>query len=75
MPCHHTLEEYLHAYPDGTGIAGDAKGWLFRTVARGTGQLSQRAMSQADAYAMVRRRALAAGLGNHTFRATGSRPT
>ena len=26
MPCHHSLEEYLHAYLDGTGIAEDAKG-------------------------------------------------
>ena len=23
LPCHHTFEEYLHAYRDGTGIAGD----------------------------------------------------
>jgi site-specific recombinase XerD len=42
---------------------------------RGTGQLSTTALPQANAYAMVTRRALAAGLdtkiGNHTFRATG----
>ena len=37
MPCHHTLEAYLHAYLDGTGIAKDPKGPLFRTIARGTG--------------------------------------
>lgn len=75
MPCHHTLEAYLRAYLDGTGLAGDPKGPLFRTVARGTGQLSTTPLPQANAYAMVRRRALAAGLdtavGNHTFRATG----
>lgn len=75
MPCHHTLEEYLHAYLDGTGIGGEPKGPLFRTVARGTGQLSTTPLPQANAYAMVRRRALAAGIGtkigNHTFRATG----
>ncbi|MBT2791940.1 tyrosine-type recombinase/integrase [Paraburkholderia strydomiana] len=75
MPCHHTLEVYLHAYLDGAGIAEDPKGPLFRTVARGTGQLSTRPLPQANAYAMVRRRALAAGIvtaiGNHTFRATG----
>jgi site-specific recombinase XerD len=75
MPCHHTLEAYLHAYLDGTGIADDPKGPLFRTIRRGTGQLSTRALPQANAYAMVRRRALAAGIGtaigNHTFRATG----
>jgi site-specific recombinase XerC len=75
MPCHHTLEEYLHAYLDGTGIAGDPKGPLFRTIARGAGRLSTRPLPQANAYAMVRRRAIAAGIGtaigNHTFRATG----
>jgi site-specific recombinase XerD len=75
MPCHHTLEAYLHAYLDGTGIGGDAKGPLFRTIRRGTGQLSTTPLPQANAYAMVRRRALAAGIetriGNHTFRATG----
>jgi len=75
MPCHHTLEEYLHAYLDGTGIASDPKGPLFRTIGRGTGQLSRTALPQANAYVMVRRRALAAGIdtriGNHSFRATG----
>ncbi|KAK48587.1 integrase [Caballeronia jiangsuensis] len=75
MPCHHTLEAYLHAYLDGTGVAGEPKGPLFRTIARGTGRLSRTPLPQANAYAMVRRRALAAGIGtaigNHTFRATG----
>jgi site-specific recombinase XerD len=75
MPCHHTLEMYLHEYLDNTGIASDSKGPLFRTIARGTGQLSATPLPQANAYAMVRRRALAAGIdtqiGNHTFRATG----
>ncbi|WP_250507130.1 tyrosine-type recombinase/integrase [Caballeronia sp. GAFFF3] len=75
MPCHHTLEAYLHAYLEGARIAGEPKGPLFRTVARGTGRLSSTPLPQANAYAMVRRRALAAGIGtaigNHTFRATG----
>src|SRR4051794_2576776 len=75
MPCHHTLEAYLHAYLDGTDIGADPKGALFRTIRRGTGQLSDTPLPQANAYAMVRRRALAAGIntniGNHTFRATG----
>ncbi|MFH6568401.1 tyrosine-type recombinase/integrase [Pseudomonas kulmbachensis] len=75
MPCHHLLEEYLHGYLEGTGIKGDLKGPLFRTIQRGTGQLSPLVLPQANAHAMVRRRALAAGLksliGNHTFRATG----
>lgn len=75
MPCHHTLEEYLHAYIDGVGIGADPKGPLFRTIGRGTKVLTRTALPQANAYAMVRRRAEAAGIGtrigNHTFRATG----
>lgn len=75
MPCHHTLEAYLHEYLEGTGIGQDPKGPLFRTIQRGTEQLSQNALPQANAHAMVRRRAEAAGIGtrigNHTFRATG----
>lgn len=75
MPCHHLLEEYLHAYLVETGIEVDLKGPLFRTIRRGTNQLSVTALPQANAHAMVRRRALAAGIktliGNHTFRATG----
>jgi len=53
----------------------DARGPLFRTIRRGTGQLSTKPLPQANAYAMVRRRALAVGIGtsigNHAFRATG----
>lgn len=75
MPCHHNLEAWLHAYLDGTGIAKDRKGPLFRTIARGTGRLSQPALPQSNAHAMIRRRAAAAGIatavGNHSFRATG----
>jgi integrase/recombinase XerC len=75
MPCHHNLEDYLHAYLDGCGLGDDRKGPLFRTIARGTGQLSRTPLPQANAYQMVRRRAAAAGIGtqigNHSFRATG----
>jgi integrase len=75
MPCHHNLEEYLTAYLDGAGLRGDPKGPLFRTIGRGTGQLTRSVLPQANAYAMIRRRAAAAGiatkLGNHSFRATG----
>ena len=53
----------------------DRKGYLFRTAVRRTGELSERPMTQADAYRMIRRRAGAAGIltriGNHSFRATG----
>jgi len=75
MPCHHNLEAYLEAYIDGCGLESDQKGPLFRTIGRGTTQLTVTRLPQANAYAMIRRRALAAGIktkiGNHTFRATG----
>ena len=75
MPCHHSLEEYLTAYLEQTGIMADDKGPLFRTIGRGTGKLTETPLPQANAYAMIRRRALAAGIktkiGKHSFRATG----
>jgi site-specific recombinase XerD len=75
MPCHHFLEDYLHAYIDGCGLAADPKGALFRTIARGRGELTTTPLPQANAYAMIGRRAASAGIntkiGNHTFRATG----
>jgi integrase len=75
MPCHHNLDEYLHAYITGAGLDGDGKGALFRSAIGRTGTLSDHPMSQADAYRMIRRRAAAAGIatkiGNHSFRATG----
>jgi integrase/recombinase XerC len=75
MPCHHNLEGYLEAYLDGSGIRQDPKGPLFRTIGRDTRLLTRTPLPQANAYAMIRRRAAAAGIktriGNHTFRATG----
>ena len=75
MPCHHNLETYLTAYIEGAGLADDPKGPLFRTIGRGTGLLTRTPLPQANAYAMIGRRAAAAGittkLGNHSFRATG----
>ena len=75
MPAHHNLEHELSTYLDGAGIAVDVKGPLFRTVGRGTGQLTRTSLPQQNAHAMIRRRAEAAGIGtkigNHSFRATG----
>ena len=63
------------AYLDSAGLRDDPKGPLFRTIGRGTGALTRTVLPQANAYAMIRRRAAAAGiatkLGNHSFRATG----
>ena len=75
MPCHHNLEHYLAEYLDGCALRDDRKGPLFRTLARGTRRLSDTPLPQANAFAMVRRRAAAAeigtAIGNHSFRATG----
>ena len=75
MPAHHNLELYLEEYIAAAGIAGDAKGPLFRT-ARGRSPVLQRARLRSEnAWHMVQRRARQAGLdthvNNHTFRATG----
>jgi site-specific recombinase XerD len=76
MPCHHALAEALRSYLDAAGIAEDRKGFLFRTSRGHLGTtLSEQPMTQPDAWRMIRRRAVAAGLmapiGNHSFRATG----
>ena len=54
------------AYLDGVGLRDDPKGPLFRTIGRGTGQLTRTALPQANAYAMIRRRAAAAGIETKT---------
>lgn len=78
MPCQHKLEEleeYLTGDLDGAGLRDDPRGPLFRTIGRGTGSLTRTVLPQANASAMIRRRASSAGiktkLGNHSFHATG----
>ena len=76
MPCHHLLAEALHTYIAAAGIGEDRKGWLFRTSPRHNATvLTDLPMDQPNAWRMIRRRALAAGInasiGNHSFRATG----
>jgi integrase len=51
-------------------------GWMFRTSPRNSAKvLTDRPLTQANAWLMIRRRAIAAGItapiGCHTFRATG----
>ncbi len=57
MPCHHQLEAALETYIEGCGLDGEPRGPLFRTLGRGTGQLTATPLLQANAYAMIRRRA------------------
>jgi site-specific recombinase XerD len=75
MPAHHLLDEYLHEYLKAAALQTDPKGFLFRTARGRSGALTAEPMAQADAYRMIRRRALACGIktrvGNHSFRATG----
>ena len=76
MPAHHALAEAVHAYVKAAGIGEDRKGWLFRSgKGRRPDLLSERVLRQEDAWGMIRRRALAAGIatpvGCHSFRATG----
>ncbi|TCQ02081.1 site-specific recombinase XerD [Rhizobium sp. PP-F2F-G36] len=75
LPCHHSLEAYLDDYIDAAGLKDTLRAPLFQTFRRGTGYLSGNPLPQANAYAMIQRRALAAGIStavcNHTFRATG----
>lgn len=76
LPCHHNLEDWLDEYLSAAGIENDRQGPLFRTAADRSGRaLTKNALYQQDAYRMIRRRALAAGIkteiGCHTFRATG----
>lgn len=73
MPCHHNLDEYVHAYLD--VLDQDKKAFLFRSAKGRAGRLSENPMSQADVYRMIGRRAAAAAvetkIGCHSFRATG----
>ena len=62
MPCHHKLEEYLHAYIEGAGIAEDPKGFLFRSAVGRTKRLSKLPLHQADVYRLIGRRAKDAGV-------------
>jgi len=75
VPCHHTLEAYLHDYLDGCGLREDRKGYVFRAIDRDTKTLSDRPLPQANVWQMIRRRGRQAGIdtliGCHTFRATG----
>jgi integrase/recombinase XerC len=61
-PSHHNFEEYLTAYLDGAGLRDGPKGPLFRTIGCGTNKLTRTVLPQANAYAMIRRGATAAGI-------------
>jgi integrase/recombinase XerD len=74
VPAHHKLDEYLDAYLKGAGIEGERDAPLFRRLDRKR-KLTSARLGRREALAMVKRRSMAAGLGdqvcNHSFRATG----
>lgn len=75
MPCHHELEQWLDAYMSAARLSEDQEGWLFRAFDRSSGTLGSNRLQQGNAYLMVKRRTLRAGIKteitNHSFRATG----
>jgi integrase/recombinase XerD len=75
MPARHNLEAYLDAYIKAGGIGDDGKSPLFRSAARRTDTLTDKAMNRVDAWRMVQRREADGGtrfrIDRHTFRATG----
>ena len=84
MPAHHTLIEYMEAYLQELGVdpgetlptlASKGSSPLFRTINRRRTGFTDNRLDRREAWAMVKRRTKAAGLGdrfcNHTFRGTG----
>lgn len=74
VPAHHNAEEYLDAYLEAVGIAGEKGTPLWRSMTKG-GAITPNRMNRVDVFRMVKRRVRQAELGVaancHTFRATG----
>lgn len=75
MPCHHNLKSCLQDYIERAGLAGDPGGALFHNTIRRTKVLTDRPMTQSDAWRMLQLRAQDTGIPTavckRTFRATG----
>ncbi|WP_373259160.1 tyrosine-type recombinase/integrase [Brevundimonas sp.] len=75
LPIHHKLLDHLDAYLDLAGHRDQAKAPLFQSSRGRSGALTGQRFSRHDAYSMIRRRAVTAGIvariGNHSFRGTG----
>lgn len=76
VPAHHVVQAYTDEYVNRAGLAADPKGPLFRAaVAFRADQLTRHQLSRGKAWAMIKRRAKAAGLPGrisaHSFRGTG----
>lgn len=75
LPCHHKLEQWIEECRSEGALCASEDCFVFPTIDRKTKQLSKTPLSQSNAYIMVRKRAVEAGIKteicNHTFRATG----
>lgn len=75
VPAHHTVQEFLDEYLDVAGIRDETISPLFRTTRGKSRKLTRNRMQPQEALAMVKRRALDAGVNpdacNHSFRASG----
>ncbi|MBV9084694.1 MAG: tyrosine-type recombinase/integrase, partial [Acidobacteriaceae bacterium] len=75
LPVHPNLDTYLMEYIEAASLGTQPKSPLFPAVRGKTRRLGATALSRHDAYHMIRRRAVAAGIrskiGCHSFRATG----
>jgi integrase/recombinase XerD len=74
LPCHHNLEQYLDEWLAASGLGAEPTAPLFPTLR--CGKLTGRTpIPQQNVYAMIQRRAIAAGIATkiscHSFRATG----
>ena len=74
VPAHHNAADYLDAYLEAAGIAGEKKSPLFRSIDRHRA-MTDRPLEARKALDMIKCRAKAIGLPEticcHTFRATG----
>lgn len=74
VPAHHNAEAYVDVYLEASGIVGEKKLPLFRSVNKRR-QLTRSPMHRVDVYRMIKKRVEQVGLSStaccHTFRATG----
>ncbi len=75
LPCHHNLDDFLHEWINAAGLAGRPDLPLFPALRHGKLGESAGPLAPSNVFRMVRKRALAAGIGTkispHSFRATG----
>lgn len=76
VPAHHNAQAYLDSYLATAGMSGQPNSPLFCSAVGQGGSLTGERLTRTDVFRMVKRRALAVGIGIericcHTFRATG----